>query len=270
MHLIDTHCHINIMIKKEFDVELPENFIELTNPIIEEAISYKVKTLINVGTSLTESINCVKIAKEYKNCFATLGIHPNDITDSWQQDIAEFKKLLDYKKENKIVGIGEIGLDYHYENYNKDLQYQVLKVQIELALSYNLPIIIHTRDASFEVLDVLSEYKGPDLRGIIHCFSEDQKFADYAISLGFVLGIGGPLTYPKNKDLRNIFTNIPLEKIVLETDAPFLPPQAIRGKQNSPAQITTVAHYLAQLRDVSIETIANTTTQTASALFILD
>lgn len=266
-NLIDTHSHINMMIKKEFDVALPHNFSILADPVIQEAAACNVNTLINVGTSLIESINCVTLAKHYKNCFATLGIHPNDITHNWQHDIAEFKKLLDNKKENKIVGIGEIGLDYHYENYNKELQYQVLKVQIELALSYNLPIIIHTRDAGLEVLQVLEQYKGPDLRGIIHCFSEDQQFADYALSLGFLLGIGGPITYPKNQALRDIFTNVPLEKIVLETDAPFLPPQAIRGKQNSPAHIATVAHYLATLRGINVETVANITTQTTQALF---
>ncbi len=171
MHLIDTHCHLNIMIKKEFDALLPENFIALTDQIIKEAAMCNVKTLINVGTSLTESINCVLLAQHYKNCFATLGIHPNDITDSWKQDIIEFKKLLNNKETNKIVAIGEIGLDYHYENYNKNLQYEVLKVQIELALHYNLPIIIHTRDANLEVLKILETYKGPDLQGIIHCFS---------------------------------------------------------------------------------------------------
>lgn len=266
MKLIDTHCHINTIIKKNFDTPLPDNFIELAQPIIQQAHSAGVTKIINVGTSLPESLNCVQLAKAFSNCYATLGIHPNDVKSGWQEELETFKKLLE-DSSNKIVGIGEIGLDYHYPDFNKNLQYDAFKGQIELALEYNLPIVIHTRDAQQEVLDVLEQYKGNKLRGIIHCFSEDQAFADRAIALNFVLGIGGTLTYPKNESLRTIFKSVCLESIVLETDAPFLPPQAIRGKQNSPAQIKTIAEFLAALRNQPITAIAEQTTKNAEKLF---
>jgi TatD DNase family protein len=267
--LTDTHCHINMMIKKEFDVPIPTNFKELALPIITQAHQAGVTRIINVGTSVPESHNCIQLAQAFERCYATIGTHPNDLKSDWKKDIATYKKWLTSKETYKIVGIGEIGLDYHYPNYNKQMQYDGFRAQIELALEHDLAIVIHTRDAGGEVLELLAEYKNDGIRGVIHCFSEDQDFANYALELGFVLGIGGPLTYPKNKVLREIFTLVPLDKIILETDAPFLPPQKIRGKQNSPAQIVTVAEFLAELRGITIEEISKVTQATVSKVFQL-
>jgi len=266
MKLIDTHCHINTMIKEKFDTPLPKNFVKLATPIIKIANQADVMTIINVGTSLPESINCIELAKAFDNCFATVGIHPNDLQATWQDDLNKCAALLD-DPQNKVVGIGEIGLDYHYPGYDKEKQYTGFKAQIELALEHDLPIVIHTRSAGQEVLDVLETYQQEKLRGIIHCFSEDLAFANRAFDINFVLGIGGPLTYPKNETLRQVFKTVPLEKIVLETDAPFLPPQTIRGKKNSPAQIKNIALYLAELRGISLAEVAEVTTQTSQNLF---
>ena len=263
----DTHCHINIMIKKEFDVPMPQNFKELAQPIITQAQQAGISHIINVGTSVPESKNCIDLAQAFDRCYATIGTHPNDLKSDWKKDIAAYKKWLTAKETYKIVGIGEIGLDYHYPNYNKQMQYDGFRAQIELALEHDLPIVIHTRDAGGEVLEVLSEYKNDGVRGVIHCFSEDQDFANYALELNFILGIGGTLTYPKNNALREIFTLVPLNKIVLETDAPFLPPQQIRGQQNNPAQIATIAEFLAELRNTSKEKIAQTTQATVKNVF---
>lgn len=257
--LTDTHCHINIMIKKEFDVPMPSNFKELAQPILDAAAQRGVTRIVNVGTSVPESNNCIELAKAFEACWATIGTHPNDLKNNWKEDIKTYKQWLANKETNKIVGIGEIGLDYHYPNYNKQMQYDGFRAQIELALEHDLAIVIHTRDAGAEVLEVLDEYKKDGMRGIIHCFSEDQAFADGALELGFVLGIGGPLTYPQNDQLREVFKTVPLEKIVLETDAPFLPPQSIRGKRNSPAQIATIAQYLADLRGITLNEVVNET-----------
>jgi len=264
--LIDTHCHLNMLIKKTFDTPLPENFRTAAQSLLDDALAAGVTTLINVGTSGIESQNCVVLAETFKNCFATIGTHPNDLSSSWKDDILLYRDLLS-DPAHKIVGIGEIGLDYHYPQYDKDRQYKGFEAQIALALEHNLPIVIHTRDAGQETLDVLAYHKDPQLRGIIHCFSEDFEFAQRALELGFVLGIGGTLTYPKNENLRKIFSTVPLEKIVLETDAPFLPPQSLRGKTNSPANIRIIAEYLAGLRDNSFEEVAIVTTQTAATLF---
>ncbi|HZW61207.1 MAG TPA: TatD family hydrolase, partial [Candidatus Babeliales bacterium] len=172
-------------------------------------------------------------------------------------------------EKNKIVAIGECGLDRHYPDYNIQRQYDAFKAQIEIALEYDLALIVHTRDAGQETLRSLEEFKGQIKRGVIHCFSEDQYFADEVLKMGFVIGIGGTLTYLKNDTLRSIAKTIALEKIVLETDAPFLPPQSMRGQQNHPRQIATVAQYLADLREQSFEEIGRQTTHNAQTLFAL-
>ena len=271
--LIDTHCHINMMVKKKFDVLMNDEELQAANAILKNALSNEVTTIINVGTSLEESTNCVELARTYTECFAAVGIHPNDAQESWHKELKEMEsrwfKNNDYKDFFKIVGIGEIGLDKHYPGYNLARQIDCFRAQIEWALQYNLPIIIHTRDAQDMTLKIIDEYKNDNLRGVIHCFSEDQAFADEALRLGFKLGIGGTLTYPKSERLREVFKSVPLESIVLETDSPFLPPQIIRGKQNSPAQIKTIAEYVAELRGISFKEVAKSTTANAQALFNL-
>lgn len=267
LHLVDTHCHINMMVKKEFDVPLTQNEIAQAKNIIDQAHARGVQTIFNVGTSLEESHNCILLAQHYQQVYAIIGIHPNDATDTWSHDIRTFKTWLKKKDEHKIIGIGECGLDRHYPDYHAQRQKDVFKAQIELALEHHLPIVVHTRDAADETLRVLEEYKDNNLRGIIHCFSEDQFFADQTIAWGFVLGIGGTLTYPKNTILRSVFSTVPLSKIVLETDAPFLPPQAFRGQKNHPLHIKDIAQFLAELRGTTLEVIAQETTKNVRVIF---
>ncbi len=265
--LVDTHCHMNMMVKEAFDRPLTNEEVAKASSIIHQATLQEVTTIINIGTSLVESLNCIALAQKYDNVYATIAIHPNDLTADWKKDFKELERLVQNKEQNKIVGIGECGLDYHYPDYDKQRQYDAFKAQIELALEYNLALVVHTRDAHDETLKSLEEFKGQISRGIIHCFSEGQTFADYATSWGFALGIGGTLTYPKNNALREVFKNVSLEQIVLETDAPFLPPQSMRGKQNSPANIKMIAQYLADLRNESFETVAQKTTNNAYKIF---
>jgi TatD DNase family protein len=270
LHLVDTHCHINMMVKKEFDVPLTPQEIADAQTIVDQARAHDVQTIFNVGTSLVESQNCITLAQRYEHVYAAIGIHPNDATDNWKDDLRTFITWLKKKEDNKIIGIGECGLDRHYPDTNIQRQKDVFKAQIELALEHDLPIIVHTRDAADETLRALEEFKDNNLRGIIHCFSEDQFFADQTIAWGFVLGIGGTLTYPKNNVLRSVFSTVPLSKIVLETDAPFLPPQSIRGQKNHPMQIKTIATFLAELRGTTLEDVAHETTQNVKALFFQD
>lgn len=267
--LVDTHCHINMMVKKKFDALLTQEQLVNAQIILDDAAQSQVTHIINVGTSLIESINCVELAKMFSSIHAAVGIHPNDATEQWFSDFKEIKKLAKQKEQNKIVAIGECGFDKHYPGYNLTRQRDAFRAQIELALEHDLALIVHTRDAAEETIMFLEEFKQEPLRGVIHCFSEDQAFADAAINLGFVLGIGGPLTYPANDRLREIFTNVPLEKIILETDAPFLPPQHMRGKQNHPKYIATVAQYLAELRNQSFDDIARQTTENVERVFNL-
>lgn len=267
---VDTHCHVNMMVKKEFDVPLPDDYYPKALGIFQAAQQAQVTTIINVGTSVIESDNCIILAQDFAQVFATIGTHPNDLTDAWRDDIAHYKKLAAHKYDNKIVGIGEIGLDYHYPNYNKQRQYDAFKAQLEIALEYDLAIVIHTRDAHDETLHILDTYKNEALRGVIHCFSEDLAFARHAQELGFVIGLGGTITYPKNDVLRNVCIETPLSSIILETDAPFLPPQLLRGTQNSPRNIPVIAQAIADLKNISVAEVARVTTENAYRVFTID
>ena len=265
--LIDTHCHINMMIKKKFDVYLQSHEVEEAQDIVDAAQQNDVSIIINVGTSLIESNNCVMLAQRYQSIYATVGIHPNDCTSSWLDDFKDITSLVQKKEINRIVGIGETGLDRHYPDYNMQRQKDAFKAHIELALEHDLALVVHTRDAADETLRSLEEFKSHITRGIIHCFSEDQTFANQVIAWNFALGIGGTITYPKNLYLRDIVSTTPLAHMVLETDAPFLPPQVIRGKQNHPLHIKTIAEFMAHLRNEPYEQIANITTKNAKRIF---
>lgn len=267
--LIDTHCHLAMMVKKKFDTPLTEQELAAIYPIIKQAQQEQVTIIITVGTNLIDSKNSIAIAKRYPNVYATVGLHPKDCTVEWRNDLAGIKKLLKKKEENKIVAIGECGLDFHWPNYTIQRQKDALKAQIELALEHNLALTIHTRDAYEEMLQLLQEFKEQIKRGVLHCFSEDQIFANQILNLGLLLGIGGIITYPKNETLRTIVATTSLEKIVLETDAPFLPPQIVRGKQNHPKYITTIAHYIASLKGIPFKQIAQQTTINAKKIFNL-
>ncbi|MDP3889144.1 MAG: TatD family hydrolase [bacterium] len=267
---IDTHCHINMMVKKTFDTPLDDQQIHNAHSIIEEAKNNDVKIIIDIGTGLIESKNCVALAKHFEPLFATVGIHPNDCTASWRADLDELKKLLKHKSHNKIVGIGECGIDLHYPEYNVSRQQDAFKAQIELALEHDLALVVHSRDAADETLRILDEYKNDIKRSVMHCFSYDRLIAREAIAMGFLLGIDGPITYPKNDELRAIVLEVGLKHIVLETDAPFLPPQQFRGQQNHPKYIKTIAEFIAQFFKQSLQDIAQQTTDNARKLFLLN
>jgi len=264
--LIDTHCHLNMMVKKKFDIPLKENELKAVSIIVKDAKKHDVEKIITVGTNLIENNNCIEIAKRYSEVYATVGLHPTDCTATWRDDLKAIEELVKNKEKNKIVGIGECGLDFYWPNYNMQRQIDAFKAQIELALKYDLALTIHFRNASDETLHVLEEYKD-HIKGVLHCFSENQLYAEKTIGFGLLLGIGGVITYPKNEELRSIVKNIPIETIVLETDAPWLPPQIARGKQNHPKYINTIAHFIAELRNVSFEQVTQQTTANARALF---
>ena len=264
---IDTHCHLNIMVKDTFDTLLLPHDFQLAQKIILQAQHEHVALIFNIGTSIIESKNSIALAKQFNGqVYAAIAIHPNDLTHAWPDDIQELKALL---KEHRqyIKAIGECGLDFHYPNYNKQRQHDAFKAHIELALEHDLPLVIHTRDAGDETLTVLQSFKDTKLRGVIHCFSETIAFAHDALNLQFVLGIGGAVTYPKNNQLRLVVQTVGLEHIILETDAPYLAPQQVRGTQNHPKNIVLIAQYLAELLDTTLETVATHTTATAQRLF---
>lgn len=268
--LVDTHAHINCLIKEPFDRFLTSEEIENSQTIIAASQEKKVNLLINVGTSLVESENCIALAKRFSSCYAVVGIHPNDCTEFWHDDFKKIESLVKNKEKNRIVGIGECGVDRYYPDYNLNRQYDAFRAHIELALEHNLGLVIHSRDAYDETLKILEEYTRDLKRAVMHCFSYDAAFAHYCFARGFYLGIGGTITYPKNNALREIVSTMPLNSLVLETDAPFLPPQSMRGQKNHPQHIALIAKYVAELRRLPLEDIANRTTENALKLFGLD
>lgn len=265
--LTDTHCHLNILAKEKFDILLQENDYQNLPTIINAAKQNNISKIINVGTSLIESLNCLALAKKFSSVWATVGIHPNDLTSTWQADLKELASYLPHKTQNKIVGIGECGLDFYYPGYDFNRQRDGFRAQIELALKYNLPLSIHTRVAPQETLRILEEYVKNKITGVIHCFSEDLDFAKQVIEWRFVLGIGGIITYPKNHNLRTIVQNITLDDFVLETDSPYLPIQTRRGKINYPEYIYDIALYISNLKNCTLDQLANATNKNVKKIF---
>ncbi|HBS47741.1 TPA: TatD family deoxyribonuclease [Candidatus Dependentiae bacterium] len=263
---VDSHCQLNMMVSKKINEILNAEELSKIEKIVQDAAVAKVTKIINMGTSLNESLNSVAIAIKCKNVFAAVGIHPCDCDENWERDLNEIEKLVKEKDKNKIVSIGEIGLDFFHKPFDENLQKTVFIAQLELAARYDLPVEVHIRNSLSEVLEILFEFKGK-VRGVNHCFVYDKNIADKFLDLGFFLGIGGPITYPKNDKLREVVKNISLEHIILETDAPFLPPQQFRGEQNHPKYIPIIAQAIAALRNISIEDVAMMTSANVQKLF---
>lgn len=267
--LVDTHCHVTHMINKTTVSAFSDSEVQLIRKILHQASLKNVTNIIEVGTTQIDSALAVEIAKHFKNVWPVIGIHPHEAKNNYRQDILFIKKLLESHNE-KIVGVGECGLDKHYPDYNITAQIDLFKAQIELALEYDKALVVHTRDAQHETYAVLEQYKNQLTRVTIHCYSNDMHFAKEVTDWGWFLGIGGTVTYPKNNSLREIVKTVGIEHLVLETDAPFLPPQIIRGKTNSPEQIATIAEYCAELTQTPLEDVAHITTGNAQQLFRID
>lgn len=264
--LIDTHCHLNMMVDKKRDDRMSNQQLEEVVGVIENASAAGVNKIVNVGTTYNETLNSLALADRYELVFATAGIHPCDATSAWQNDLSTLKKMVATYK-NKIVALGETGLDFFHKPYDAVAQEALFRGTIELAIEHDLPLVVHVRAAGDEALKVLDEYAG-ETRGVLHCFSLDLESGQQVVAWkNWYLGIDGPVTYPKNDWLREVVATIDLEHLLLETDAPFLPPQQFRGKQNSPVHLPIIAQAIADVRGCSIEEVARVTTANAERLF---
>lgn len=244
--MIDTHAHI-----------LSE-FYDNIDELIEELKSKEIIKVINCADSVETSKEVLNIYTKYEGyLLPAVGIHPENIENA---NISAIEELI---KNNKVFAIGEIGLDYHYNDENKKEQREYFIKQLDFAIKYDLPVIIHIREAMQECFDILKTRKN---RGIIHCFSGSTEMAREYIKLGYKLGIGGVLTF-KNSKLYEVIEKIDLKDMVLETDSPFLSPEPYRGKKNKPSNVFYVAKRIAEIKNISIEEVMNTTTKTASQIF---
>lgn len=268
---IDTHCHLNMMVKQEPDVALSGEQLKAIADIVSAAGRVGVEKIINVGTSLQESINSLEIAKKFPSVFATIGIHPCDSNvlsfDDLKDIMHKWRQLLMHKQDHKIIGLGETGLDFYHKPFDRQRQVDFFKTHIELGLEFDLPLVIHVRESIDEALKIIDEYRKNGLRGVLHCFLQEPGVAQEVTSWGFYVGLDAPITYPKNQWLRDMFKNVALEHIILETDAPFLPPQQFRGQQNSPINIPIIAQALAEIKEVPLEVVEQVTTANVEKLF---
>ena len=245
---IDTHCHLSIEDYNDIDKVIEENKDALVEKIVVSGCS-------------RESIEEVMDLKDkYDMIYVTIGYHPEYADTITKSDLDYLKSLLG---EKKIIGIGEIGLDYHYTKENKDKQIWLFEEQLKIADAFNLPVVIHSRDATMDTINILKKYKA---KGIIHCFSGSLETANIYISMGFLLGIGGVVTF-KNSKLKDVVKEVPLESIVLETDSPYLTPVPFRGKVNSSKYLEYIAMFIADIKNISVEELAEITSKNASSLF---
>lgn len=254
-NLIDTHVHLD-----------HERFGKDLDQVIERAKSAGVWPVITIGADLVSSRQAVECARRYPGVAATAGIHPHD-ADSVSDRVLDEVKML--AGNERVVAIGEIGLDYYYDFSPRNAQRRVFAMQIGLARELGLPIVVHVREAYADVMAILKSEQAEDVGGIIHCFSGDRETAKGCLDMGFYISVGGILTFSDSSELRRIIKDVPLDRIVLETDAPYLTPVPYRGKRNEPAYVRLVAEALANLKDITLEEVAEITTGNACKLFSL-
>ncbi|MEM3063676.1 MAG: TatD family hydrolase [Nitrososphaerota archaeon] len=258
MEFIDTHAHISLF-------ALPHK----RQRLIEKAKKVGVKTIIEVGINLESSSIALELAKKNDAIFASCGIHPNDGKEDLEMIDWE-EKLTTLVQQPKVVAVGECGLDYYRSSNNKKEQQILFVKQLELANKFNLPVIIHCRNAWSDLFSILSSF--PQTRGIFHCWSGSYKDAEKAVDYNFLFGFGGLITYPNTDKILEVAVNLPIWRIVLETDSPFLIPYQLKskGNKNEPANIAYVAQFLASLRSMRIGELATATTANAKRLFLIN
>ncbi len=253
MNLVDTHCHIHF---PDYPLD-PEE-------VIASAAAVGVNRLIVVGCTLTDSKLGVEMANRHENIWSSIGLHPHEGAIYVNDDKA-LQQFRDLAIKPKVIAIGECGLDYHYMHSTKEDQQKLLRFQLDLAIEHNLPLIFHVRQAFSDFWSILDEYKG--LRGVVHSFSSTRADLDEILARGFYVGLNGIMTFTKNSEQLGAVKDIPLEKIVLETDAPFLTPTPERGTICEPKHTVVIAEFLARLRNEELESFADQTTANARKLF---
>lgn len=232
--LIDTHCHIY------------KEYYDNIDAILTDATNNGVTKYVNNATNIHNCLEILDVAKDYDNMYCALGIHPESVENTDDEDLVKLEELL---KSDKVVAIGEIGLDYYYTKDNKEKQIELFERQLKLAEKYKLPVIVHSREATLDTIECLKKY---NVKGVIHSFSGSLETANIYIKMGFLLGVNGVITF-KNCNLKDVYKFIDIHNIVLETDSPYLTPVPYRGKQNCPARIYDIAIFVAEIYGLTLE-----------------
>ena len=276
MEFFDSHCHLD---DEKFNIDREQ--------VIPEIYNSGITKFVNCGYSLDSSIKAIELSKKYDCIYATVGISPNDLSPNWTKDVEKIDEILNQelnKNENsmtlshsdekkfsnqqqtsKIVAIGEIGLDYHYDT-DKDIQKQAFIKQINLANKYNLPVTIHTRDAVMDTLDIIKENPVKN-KGIFHCCPFNRELIKEGLKLGFYISIAGPITFKNSKNAEEIANLVPMDRLLIETDSPYLAPEPVRGTRNDPRNVKYTAQKIADLRHTEVEKIASATYQNAVNIY---
>lgn len=252
---IDTHVHLNA-----------EQYNEDLQDVIDRALEAGVNQMVVIGFDQKTIKRAIELAEEYEFIYAVVGWHPVDAIDCTDEDLQWIEELASHPK---VVAIGETGLDYYWDKSPKEIQQQVFRKQIQLAQRVNLPLVIHNRDATEDVVRILQEEQAEKTGGVMHCFGGSVETARTCIDMNFMISLGGPVTFKNAKKPKEVATEIPLEWLMIETDAPYLAPHPHRGKRNEPGLVPLVAEEIARLKGVSIEEVAQATTKNAKRFYKL-
>lgn len=252
--LFDSHAHID-----------DEKFDDDRLAVIARAKENGVGHFINVGADMDSSLRSIKLAEEHEEIYAVVGVHPHEAQKVLK---ADYDQIAEWTRHPRVVGVGEIGLDYYYDLSPRELQKEVFIRQLDVARQMHMPVSIHNRDAHGDTMEILKR-EGKGIVGVVHCFSGSMEMAKELIKMGWYLGVDGPVTFKNAAKLPEIMTEIPLERLLIETDSPYLTPVPYRGKRNEPAYVRFVAEHVAALRNIEFETFAKATTQNVCDLFAI-
>lgn len=251
--LIDSHAHLD---DSRFDRD--------RDKLIKSLKELGVDLVINPGADLNSSIKAVSLSEKYDNIYAAVGVHPHSAKE---MDESTIEILKSFTNREKVIAIGEIGLDYYYDNSPRDIQQKRFIEQLNLAKEVDLPVIIHTREATKDTFHILKEAQDGNLEGVMHCFSGSVEMAMEYIKLGFYISLAGPVTFKNARVSKEVAKAVPLDKLMIETDAPYLTPEPYRGKRNEPFYVRYVAGTIAELRGISFEEVAKQTSENTKKLF---
>lgn len=254
--LFDTHVHLNV-----------QQFAEDRDETKQRAFDAGVKYMVVVGFDRETIPLAIEMAEQNETIYAAVGWHPVDAIDMTDADLAWIESLVNHPK---VVAIGEMGLDYHWDKSPKDVQKEVFRRQIQLAKRVNMPVIIHNREATADIIEILRDEEAKEVGGIMHCYNDSADYIQTFLDMNFYISIGGPVTFKNATMPKEVAVEVPLDRLLIETDAPFLAPHPNRGKRNEPAYVTLVAEKIAQLREMRFDELGKATTENAFRLFRLD
>ncbi|SFB31530.1 TatD DNase family protein [Lentibacillus halodurans] len=254
--LFDTHVHLNA-----------DQFLEDREETIQRAFDTGINYMVVIGFDRKTIPLAIEIAEQHDTIYAAVGWHPVDAVDMTDDDLAWIEELTNHPR---VVAIGEMGLDYHWDKSPKDVQKEVFRKQIALAKKVNMPIIIHNREATEDIMNVLQEEDAKEVGGIMHCYNDSAEYVQTFLDMNFYISLGGPVTFKNATMPKDAAVEVPLDRLLVETDAPFLAPHPNRGKRNEPAYVKLVAEKIAELRGISFEELSRVTTENAFTFFKID